>query len=96
MMPYIKKEDRPQYDKDLDPLIQTLLKNTAFGQKNTGHSVYCLYKILRIVYELGNFEAKSNVYKILKSCENEFNKNVMDPYEEIKKKENGDVVFESN
>ncbi len=90
-MPYIKSKDRPQYDKDLNPLIRTLLKNTGFGQNNTGHTVYCLYKILKMVYEVGNFESKSNVYKILKSCENEYNKNVMDPYELDKKIENGDV-----
>ena len=47
-MPYIVKEDRPQYDKVLDELIELLKKNPP--EAIDGHLNYVVTKIIKGIY----------------------------------------------
>jgi len=90
-MPYIKGERRKPLDYWLDPLIEALRKATEMGEKNTGDSVYVVYKILKYVYGDGNFEVKSNAEKVVNSAIREYYRKIMAPYEDKKSEENGDI-----
>lgn len=90
-MPYIKKRNRSTLDKFLDGLIVLLVNTTSNGKKNNGEVVYVIYKLLKQVYGEGNFEVRSNALKALESAKLEYYRRIMAPYEDKKKKENGDI-----
>lgn len=91
-MPFIHPKERPKYDPLLEILIRRLKEETMFGSKNSGHVAYVLYKIIKQVYGYcGTFEEISNALKILDSVYETYVEDVLKPYEQEKKAENGDV-----
>lgn len=90
-MPYIKKYRRKLIDKFLDGLIITLVNVTDSGKRNNGDVTYAIYKILKQIYQDGHWETKANALKVVDSAIDEYKKNILRPYEDKKKKENGDI-----
>ncbi len=87
-MPYIKKEDRPEIDKMIEPLI-SYLKNQKVEEVD-GKINYAITKILKSVYSPKYFNYNRAI-GVLEAIKQEFYRKVVGPYEDEKIKENGDV-----
>jgi len=87
-MPYIKKENRPELDKLIDPIIECL-KNTPVEEQD-GKLNYIMTRILKGVYPARYFHY-NRALGVLSAIQQEFYRRVVAPYEDKKKEENGDV-----
>lgn len=93
-MPYIKKEDRKQYDDLIDDLSVELE-----GKDNdtlSGHLNYVLFRLAGLLAQgtinnPGNYARLAVIRSSMKEANDEFHRKVMVPYEDRKIKENGDV-----
>lgn len=87
-MPYIAKEIRKCYDKRLE----TLFKGMPIGM-NPGDLNYILTKIVQKYVELNNLNYGSinDVVGVLECAKLELYRRLAAPYENKKKKRNGDV-----
>jgi len=90
-MPYIKKELRIILEPSLKDLISRLRTLTNSGDGRNGIVTYVIYKIIKEVYDREKYETYSNAIKVLETAKLEFYNQVLFPYEEMKKKENGEV-----
>jgi len=88
-VPYIKQEDR----KDLDPLVHALiirLKDRPIGALN-----YVISKLIWTLFEQCKSYTRGNaLVGCLECIKNEFVRRKLNPYEEKKIQENGDVKIE--
>jgi hypothetical protein len=105
-MPYIEPKDRPRLDRDIDYMVNCIL----LSSKNTSDDVvgilnYVLTRIaVLITRELAvnhvnntkklSYALLDKIWGVLNGVASEFNRRVITPYEEKKKKENGDVYQE--
>jgi len=87
-MPYIKKEDRPKYERALGELIG-ILKARPVDQID-GELNYIITRILKESYPLRYFNL-NRAMGVLECCKLEFYRRVAAPYEDTKIKDNGDV-----
>ena len=87
-MPYIKKEDRPQLDEFLQPLIAHLRKLPL--EEQDGALNYTVTKILKELYEPRYFNY-NRAMGVLSSIQAEWYRRDIAPYEDKKIIENGDV-----
>ena len=97
-MPYIKQEDRDRFNKLLTPkdylygdiCIMDLLSKqiTTDGELN-----YVVSKLLHNLIETRgkNYQHLNNLIGVLECIKQEFYRTIITEYEEIKRKENGDV-----
>ena len=86
-MPYIKYEDRIQYG----PALLTLLRLLKSQPK--GHLTYCLSVIAKdwITQDVPNYQRISDGLAALADSEAELRRTVLNPYEDKKIQENGDI-----
>jgi len=86
-MPYIKPETRKWFD---DTLAQLRRSIEAHGE-NKGAITYCVYKLVHsiYVYDGARYETLSNGASIFNDCAAEWYRDVLGPYEESKRIENG-------
>lgn len=87
-MPYIRKEDRPEIDKMIEPLIEYFKKQKV--EDVDGKINYAVTRILKNVYSPKYFNYNRAI-GVLESIKQEFYRRVVGPYEDEKIKENGDV-----
>jgi len=83
-MPYIKPQERPQYDVVLDKLPEI---------QNKGHLEYCIFKVVKKFMETrekryGNYH--DCVYGV-EHCSDEYRRRFLDKREDQAIQENGDV-----
>ena len=87
-MPYIKPESREKYKgvlKELIGLLKSLSVNEVDGEFN-----YVVTKLLKEVYPLRYFHL-NRAMGVLECIKQEFYRRVAAPYEDVKRKESGDV-----
>lgn len=87
-MPYIKKEQRPDIDKIIDPLISHL-KSLPLEEQD-GSLNYAVTKIIKNVYPQKYFYY-NRALGVLTAITHELYRKIIGPYEDIKIAENGDV-----
>jgi len=87
-MPYIKKEERQELDKLLQPLIDFL--KTKGIEEVDGQINYTFTKVLASLYKPRYFNY-NRAMGVLECIKQEFYRRVVAPYEDKKKEENGDV-----
>ncbi|MDE1855188.1 MAG: hypothetical protein KGH57_02630 [Candidatus Micrarchaeota archaeon] len=87
-MPYIKKNDRPEIDALLQPLIGHL--KTQKTEEVDGQINYIMSRLLKDVYPAKYF-SYNRAMGVLESVKQEFYRRYVAPYEEGKIKENGDI-----
>ena len=95
-MPYIKQEDRIQYDDFIDDLAIAL--ETKNNDILSGHLNYVLFRLAGLLAQgtssnPGNYARLAVVRSALNEARDEFHRRIMIPYEDKKIKENGDVEF---
>lgn len=91
-MPYTNAQNRLEcIQEGLPRLVEHLKKKTKKGKESNGVVTYVIYKILKEVYGEGHWEEKANAFKVLASCRQEFEDNVMRSHEDDAKARNGDV-----
>jgi hypothetical protein len=85
IMPYIKKEERVQF--------QTALNYLAQNIETDGDLNYCMsFLIHKILEKRGvNYQNMNNLVGSLECAKNEFIRTIMSPYEDKKRLENGNV-----
>ncbi|MFP3214943.1 MAG: hypothetical protein RXR32_00075 [Candidatus Micrarchaeota archaeon] len=87
-MPYIKKEERQELDKLLQPLIDFL--KTKGTEEVDGQINYAFTRVLASLYQPRYFNYNRAI-GVLECIKQEFYRRVVAPYEDKKKEENGDV-----
>lgn len=89
-MPYIKQENRDEYDEYLDGHIEDL-KEHGFPK---GDVTYCVYKMVGhwFLSDPG-YDAIADIRGMLAGVLSEFDRRLAFPYEDKKIEENGDVDF---
>ena len=87
-MPYIKPENRPKYEKQLDELI-AIFKSLPVEEVD-GEMNYVITKILREVYPVRYFHINRAV-GVLECVKLEYYRRIAAPYEDRKIQESGDV-----
>ncbi len=89
-MPYIKEEDREQYD----PLVQELalrLQQTEDQMDRAGHVNYVITRLLLKAFPVRKYATMALVDGILADVGREYYRRRAAPYEDEKIAENGDV-----
>jgi hypothetical protein len=81
-VPYIRSEDRPALDVVLDKLHPGL---------SAGELAYIVYRLLLKATLGGSFVTFATMTGAVLAATREFNLRVVDPYEDKKREENGDV-----
>jgi hypothetical protein len=87
-MPYIKKEERQELDKLLQPLIDFL--KTKGTEEVDGQINYTFTRVLTSLYKPRYFNY-NRAMGVLECIKQEFYRRAVAPYEDKKKEENGDV-----
>ena len=87
-MPYIKKEQRPEIDALVNPLIEHI-KNLPVEDQD-GSLNYAITKTIKGIYPIKYFHI-NRALGVLSAVTQEFYRKIVGPYEDIKIKENGDV-----
>ena len=87
-MPYIPKEDRKRYDSIIAELISRLPDDVT---KVDGHLNYVITKILKSVYKPRYFNY-NRAMGLLECVKQEYYRTTVSPYEEEKRREEGDVL----
>lgn len=88
-MPYIKQDERPQYDHHIEPLVRALEENDF----NEGHINYIFCKILKAKYDKENHSYKSinAIMGVLDCVGIELYRRFFSIKEEIVRVKNGDI-----
>lgn len=88
-MPYIKQGERERFDELIENLVIELIKE----QTNIhGNMNYCIFKLVK--YVLGNnyhYKDLQDMIGMLECCKQEVIRRLINPYEDKKIEENGDV-----
>ena len=84
-MPYIPQSERVKFDYSLNNLRPI----------SKGQLTYCVYKlVLDFMSKAGSdvsYAGISNAISALPDAEHELRRRILDPYEDAKRKENGDI-----
>lgn len=87
-MPYIKQDDRHEYDEFLNAHIQDLEENCY----PVGDVTYAIYKIVGCMFKHDErYQTIAEIRGLLAGVLSEFDRRLAFPYEDKKIKENGDV-----
>ncbi len=87
-MPYIKKEQRPQIDSVIEPLLKHIQSLPV--EEQDGALNYSVTKIIKHVYPKRYFHM-NRALGVLSAIAHELYRHVIGPYEDEKIQENGDV-----
>jgi len=95
-MPYIRREERERYDEAIDKITSLLLDKFP-GDNNRHFQVGDLnYIVSSIVWELFNanpsYTRGNELVGVVECVKQEFIRRKLNPYEDSKIKENGDLV----
>jgi hypothetical protein len=91
-MPYIAKEDRPQYENLLQNLASTLREATTEPTKRAGHLNYVITRLLLETYGRDlRYWQHNEIIGMLECCKQEFYRRQTGPYENACIEKNGDV-----
>jgi hypothetical protein len=85
-MPYIRKGIRKVLDPPIDELNETLCIPTS------GEIAYVIFRIVDKFYGNANFAGLAEGIGVLDCVKEEFRRRRLNPYEDKKMKENGDVL----
>ena len=87
-MPYIKQDERMQYEEPLNSLIEIF----EFNKNNPGHINYVFSSIVKEVFKNNTCYAEANkLMGVLESVKQEFYRQSVAIYEDEKLDENGDI-----
>lgn len=88
-MPYIKKSHRESWKDSLDPLLQEIMNRHV----HPGELNYLITMLIHTyVHSTGTtYKTLNDVKGVLACASDEFTRRVINPYEDDKIKENGDV-----
>ena len=87
-MPYIKREERTQYQTH----IMAISKILAANNWSVGHVNFVFSSILKRWWRFGgNYATINSIRGVLTCIADEFYRRTAVPYENVKKKENGDI-----
>jgi len=92
-MPYIESERRKVYDPAINLIVDEMLIADDDDQVK-GELNYCIYKIiLKYMGMRGHkyFRLQDFIFGVLGACQNELARRMLNPYEEKKIMDNGDV-----
>lgn len=89
MAPYIKPENRPDIDAMIEPIIAHLQKLPL--EEQDGALNYAVTKVIKHVYPQKYFHL-NRALGVLSAIAQEFYRTVAAPYEDTKRKENGEVM----
>lgn len=87
-MPYIKHKDRAQVNAAIVRLVDII---TRKFEKPDAVLVYSIMKIVYWVKDPKNWDGHSDITKIFRRAEHEYERRMLDPYEDQKILENGDI-----
>lgn len=91
-MPYIKAEDRPIFEADLERLAATIdVAAINGGNIDHGKLNYVLSSLIDRLHYKASYENLSKVKAALNDAAAEFQRRRIDPYEDGKIRANGDV-----
>jgi len=90
-MPYIKAEDRPEWDEVVKQVVEKLEAKDETAKE--GCLNYFMTKILKSAYKPKYFNY-NRIMGLLECIKFEFYRRDIGPYEDTKIEENGDVEFE--
>lgn len=88
IIPYIKRESRPELDKHIEELVRTI--SSSGMQEQDGKLNYVITRLLKGIYSPGYFNY-NRALGVLSAVGKEFFRRFVAPYEDRKIKENGDV-----
>ena len=87
-LPYIKQEDRPQYDEAVENLVKVLDQNGWVD----GHFNYVVSAIIKKWFESNKrYTTANSIMGVVDCIGKEFYRRHIAPYEDEKIEENGDV-----
>ncbi len=87
-MPYIPKQQRPELDKKLEPVIKHLAA-LPFEEQD-GALNYAITKMIKGIYPI-KYRHLNRALGVLTAVTHELYRRIVGPYEDEKIKENGDV-----
>lgn len=88
-MPYIARHARKQLDPAIEEVVN-LIRDRVDGESRDGWLNYAITKLLLGLYEESYTEYNAAI-GVLECAKNEFYRRAVEPYEDQKKKLNGDV-----
>jgi len=90
-MPYIKKENRQQYNSFIEDITNEL-SNYEHNNFSVGELNYVISSIIWNLFEKNkSYTTGNNLIGVLECVKQEFYRRKVAPYEDKKKEENGDV-----
>lgn len=92
-MPYIKQEDRGQYDEAIDQLASALMLSDQTFEP--GHLNYVVSRLILKICPILNYMRIAVVTGVLDNVSKEFYRRSAVPYEEVQCAENGDLSYHS-
>jgi hypothetical protein len=94
-MPYIKQEDRYQYDALIDALVGNLVLNNSNTIK--GHHNYIMFTLAaKLAEELGvRYATLQDIVGTFECCKEEFYRRIVGPHEDKAIEKNGDVLCQT-
>lgn len=94
-MPYIKKEQRKGINELVNEIIKEIEARRSIGwytdKDVCGNLTFIVFKLIKHFYKDGKWYDKADAEKVCKRAWHEFERRYLDPYEDEKIKENGDV-----
>lgn len=84
-MPYIKKEKRAEIIHNIYTMDDEFIENMKNGEFNYLITQICLLR------NMNSYDEITDVIKVLRNVAHEIERRILDPYEDKKCKENGDV-----
>jgi len=89
-MPYIKKEDRPKWDKLVDLVAETIKEAKIDEKSIDGNLNYFITRIMHKCYSPSYYNY-NKAMGVLECIKQELYRRIVAPYEDKKVAENGDV-----
>lgn len=92
-MPYVRQEIRKEFDTDIDNLLGAILRYEVYHQSEhiDGIMNYIITRLINEVYNEDNYFILNRAKGVLTCASDEFTRRRIIPFEEEKKKVNGDV-----
>ncbi len=92
-MPYIKQEERGQYDYFIDVLVDRLV-NRHTGRIKVGALNYVFTRLIHVLLlNVGlKYESINDITGVIGCFKTEWERRIVGPYENEKNEQNGDVI----
>lgn len=95
LMPYIQSDKRPRYDKTVQTLVEKLTETFPNGEQtlDVGHLNYVISSIVwKLFKQSPSYRRANDLLGVLEAVKLEFVRRQVNPYEDRKIAENGDLV----